>query len=77
MPTILLALNPTDASLEQKERIRSLQPNAKIILTDNRDEIEPLLPEIEILAAAPFRLHGFRARLHCAGTSSGAPERTG
>ena len=48
--TILIALDPVLVPEQQMQRIRQAEPGARIIVTDRREEIEPLLSEIEIAA---------------------------
>ena len=49
-PTILIALDPANIHPEQMERIRSAVPDGQLMINDNREKIEPLLGEFEIVA---------------------------
>jgi phosphoglycerate dehydrogenase-like enzyme len=48
---ILIALDPETLSKKQKETIQRICPEAEIIVTEKREEIEPLLGQIEVAAA--------------------------
>lgn len=50
MSIALIALNPSNVPESTVERIRSLCPEFRIVITDKREEMEPLLGEIEIAA---------------------------
>jgi D-2-hydroxyacid dehydrogenase (NADP+) len=51
MSIILLALEPDVLSSKQKEMIQKICSESKVVITENREEIEPLLGEIEVAAA--------------------------
>lgn len=51
MRTILLALEPDTLSVEQIGRVRDAAPDdARVLVTRDRDEIEPVLDAVEIVA---------------------------
>lgn len=50
MNVLLLALKDELVSAALREKIQSLQPDLHIVITDQRDQMEPLLAEIEIAA---------------------------
>lgn len=51
LTTILLGLKPEILSRKQLDRIQEIQPHARLVITAERDEIEPILEEIDIAAA--------------------------
>jgi phosphoglycerate dehydrogenase-like enzyme len=50
MSTILLGLKPENLTRDALERIQEIQPAARLVITAERDEIEPVLDDIEIAA---------------------------
>ena len=48
--TILLGLKPEILSRKQLDRIQEIQPHARLVITAERDEIEPIVDEIDIAA---------------------------
>jgi phosphoglycerate dehydrogenase-like enzyme len=50
MSTVLIALDPNNVSEKLLQRIKSLQPEAHVVVTEQREEIEQLLDQIEIAA---------------------------
>lgn len=50
MSIILIALDQNNVPQQVIERVQSLQPDARVVVTEQREEIEPLLAEIEIAA---------------------------
>jgi phosphoglycerate dehydrogenase-like enzyme len=51
LTTILLGLKPESLSRKQLDRIQEIQPHARLVITAEREEIEPILEEIDIAAA--------------------------
>jgi phosphoglycerate dehydrogenase-like enzyme len=51
MSTILLGLRPEELSRDALERIQAIQPAARLVITAESREIEPILEDIEIAAA--------------------------
>ena len=51
MSIILIALNESDVPEELRRRAQELCPDARVVITPDREEIEPLLNEIEVAAA--------------------------
>jgi phosphoglycerate dehydrogenase-like enzyme len=49
-PSTLIALDPAHIPTGQMERIRSAMPDGQLLITDDREKIEPLLGDIEIVA---------------------------
>ncbi|MDQ4074722.1 MAG: D-2-hydroxyacid dehydrogenase [Chloroflexota bacterium] len=50
MSTILISFKPDVLADEHLTQIERLAPDARVVVTDNRDEMEALLEEIEIVA---------------------------
>ena len=50
MTTILIALKESNVPEELQKRAQEICPDARIVVTDDKQEIEPLLDEIEIAA---------------------------
>lgn len=50
MPTILIGLDPQFLPRKPYERIHNLAPGAQIVVTDQPEEMEPLLEAVEIAA---------------------------
>ncbi len=50
MKTILIALNPNDISPDRQQRIQALTGSTPVVVTDKKEEIEPLLEQIEVAA---------------------------
>lgn len=48
--TILIALKPESIPQNALERVRSIVPHARLVVTDREEEFEPLLGEIEVAA---------------------------
>ena len=57
MQTILLGFEPGTLPAKQLARVRATAPGARVLVTRDRDQIEPLLDEIEIVAGSfPYDL---------------------
>jgi hypothetical protein len=76
MNILLLAFEPGALYESQVESVRACVPGLRVAVTKERDEIEALLGEIYVVAGQ-FRGTCWRRRRVCAGSSSGAPARTG
>lgn len=50
MTTILIAIDPAAIPPQQVDRIRSIAPGAHLLITEQREEMQPVLGEIEIAA---------------------------
>jgi hypothetical protein len=51
MSTILLGLKPEELTRDALERIQAIQPAARLVITAESREIEPILDDVEIAAA--------------------------
>ncbi len=49
-PNILIAIDPLQLPVSGLERIRSLVPDGRLTITDRKENIEPLLGEVEVAA---------------------------